>query len=1091
MRLLFVLATFLITLVSWSAHADAPKFADWKELPRARARPEAPLYPKIGEAHDLAGIPAGTKISRVEVHLDAEDVWDDVLVPEVHTVHPGENLSPATARRALNEVLETGRFARGRVAAVMDGAGARLIVRVSPRKLIQSLRVDLHGAAIDQDDVVREADLTEGGEIVGSEVEEKRRRIEDLFARRGFPSANVKLSTRLTDNRLQVIVVIDVQPGLPRLIEQRFFYVYGDEERAKPVVYDYKAKVKDRTDEHALTQADADLEKNLRARGWHQALVKHDLGVSSRLVTLRVRVETGPFFKPRFLGNDSYDETALAGALALDTDPDRTPSHLTDKLRDFYVKRGFFDADVKMTTRAGTNLVELVFEIFERQRVAVASRTYPCLNLQELAKLTSGPKTSADVGSEIDSFLEEELPGADLLRSPHPQGIEQQFGQTGGTRRVPIDLDPNKVFVPEIYERAMGHLQELYRNEGFLSAQVGPLQVIRATCDPKSPFTCKPLPLPPLPVDQCTYDARNIPVAVPPIEQTYTCRPDVTRGVRCAPTVDLLIPIKLGPRTSLYDAAFTGVHSIPEKRLASEAKGLVLGEPISRAKIEEGMRKMIDVYRENGFVYADMKYTIEPSIDNTQARVRFDVTEGEQVVVHDIIVRGNVRTRDSVIQRRITLTRGAVYKASEVRKTEERIALLGVFSSVNVALENPEIHQRSKVVIITLVEQVPQHIEFRPGASTGEGLRGLVEYGHRNLFGYALGFTARVQASYLPSEFIFDELVKERYDRLERDFPEDRIARRVTVGLLFPEVGLGPLVRGSVDLIHAHDLLRDFVLTKSSAVGSLFWRPAPQFLISGGQTVEYNFVRIFDQKSIDDLRTSQPGGLPADLERILRVPPGASVAFAQRLVFTWDRRDNAFNAKRGTLSVTGAEVVNWNDTEDTSNANGRFLKLTQTFGGYIPITRNLTFAAQVRVGHIIHFTRSSTTYPDRLFFMGGIETMRGWLQDRFIPDEWTKRIESGEVKVDQIPIRGGDLMFNPRAELRFPLRAPVDTVIFVDMGNLWLNPSNFAPFELRAAVGSGIRLQTPVGPLVFDYGINVTRRPWEDFGAFNFAIGLF
>jgi outer membrane protein assembly factor BamA len=84
-------------------------------------------------------------------------------------------------------------------------------------------------------------------------------------------------------------------------------------------------------------------------------------------------------------------------------------------------------------------------------------------------------------------------------------------------------------------------------------------------------------------------------------------------------------------------------------------------------------------------------------------------------------------------------------------------------------------------------------------------------------------------------------------------------------------------------------------------------------------------------------------------------------------------------------------------------------------------------------------------------------------------------------------------MINPRAELRFPLRSPVDTVIFVDMGNLWLNPSNVfgAPFELRAAVGSGLRLQTPVGPLVFDYGINVTRKPWEDFGAFNFAIGLF
>jgi outer membrane protein assembly factor BamA len=46
-------------------------------------------------------------------------------------------------------------------------------------------------------------------------------------------------------------------------------------------------------------------------------------------------------------------------------------------------------------------------------------------------------------------------------------------------------------------------------------------------------------------------------------------------------------------------------------------------------------------------------------------------------------------------------------------------------------------------------------------------------------------------------------------------------------------------------------------------------------------------------------------------------------------------------------------------------------------------------------------------------------------------------------------------------------------------------------FVLRADVGLGLRVQTPVGPLVFDYGFNVTRKSYEDVGAFHFAIGLF
>jgi outer membrane protein assembly factor BamA len=56
---------------------------------------------------------------------------------------------------------------------------------------------------------------------------------------------------------------------------------------------------------------------------------------------------------------------------------------------------------------------------------------------------------------------------------------------------------------------------------------------------------------------------------------------------------------------------------------------------------------------------------------------------------------------------------------------------------------------------------------------------------------------------------------------------------------------------------------------------------------------------------------------------------------------------------------------------------------------------------------------------------------------------------------------------------------------------------------MRYAVGSGLRVGTPIGPLAFDYGFNVDRvldawvpsrenqRFWEDIGAFHFSIGVF
>jgi outer membrane protein assembly factor BamA len=138
--------------------------------------------------------------------------------------------------------------------------------------------------------------------------------------------------------------------------------------------------------------------------------------------------------------------------------------------------------------------------------------------------------------------------------------------------------------------------------------------------------------------------------------------------------------------------------------------------------------------------------------------------------------------------------------------------------------------------------------------------------------------------------------------------------------------------------------------------------------------------------------------------------------------------------------------------------------------------------------------------------MGGYDSMRGWLQDSFIPKDYVDQIAShaltcvnNQNNCPGVIVRGGNLMVNPRFELRFPIRSPIEGAVFSDIGYLWSDPThifstftsfihNIAP---RADVGIGVRIDTPVGPIVFDYGFNVTRRSYEDPGAFHFAIGLF
>jgi outer membrane protein insertion porin family len=1092
-------------------------------IPIARPAPVAPSSqtPSIEPRADLSGL-EGKPIVRVGVVLEG-NVWKDVDVPTVRDVKIGDALTAVAARRALAEVLGSGRFARARATAVPEGIGVALILRLAPRKLIGRLELDLHGASVDRDELLHEANLMEGGEIVGEEIIDTSARLNRYLELHGYPSSSVDIKTRSTDDPSRALVIIDVIPGAPRTIADRRVFVFGaPHDKVAPIAETYAVRPKDRADSAALDAADASLEQALHAAGWYRAGVSHDLVWVGRpenggRIVLRVRVDTGPLRVVRFEGNEHYDAETLTAALALETETDRSPVHLADKLRTFYQRRGFLDVETLPEVRGGDDspVQLLVFHINEHPRVSVVRRSYPCLKLDAVKHLSGGgPSSSGDLGNEINSFLEEDFPGADLLVDPDPQELNKTVGtgasQTpAGARPRPITLKPDATYVADTYDRAVAHVQELYRNEGFLHAEVGPVQILRARCDPHSPAkTCNPLPLPPLPQDLCTYGPTGLPLPTEPLSQGFTCRPDPARGIECAPEMELIIPIKLGPRTRLWDVAFTGVRSVSPQDV-DDAAQVPLGEPASTTKLDEARRRIADWYKELGYHYVDVKYALEPSPDNTRARVRFDVIEGEQVFVRAIAIHGLEVTRESVVRRRIALQVGQPYRASDVRKTQERIGTLGVFSSVTVSLAEPYLPQSSKTVIIELVERASQYVEVRPGFSTGEGFRGTLEYGHRNLVGYAWGLTVHVQGSYLPDFLILDAGVAKNYATLST---AQRIATRDTVTMAWPEMGLGPNVRAQLDGVYVRDLERDFRLLKASALGTLFWRPVREVQLTVGPEYENDSVDIFQQPSIQEYLKANSGN--TDLARLLRVPDGQSNLVGARIVLTWDRRDNPFNPHSGTFIAVGVEQVNAYPVEDPALVQNQFeahfLRLTQTIAGYIPITAKISFATEVRLGEIVNVTpcrapfASDTlvppycTYPDRFFFLGGFDSMRGWLLDAFIPQEIADQIASGTVTCsDQsnclTPIRGGNLMVNPRFELRFPVRPPFDGAVFADFGNLWTDPSYLwnHSISLRADVGAGVRVETFLGPLVFDYGVNVTRRYYEDFGAFHFAIGLF
>jgi outer membrane protein assembly factor BamA len=150
------------------------------------------------------------------------------------------------------------------------------------------------------------------------------------------------------------------------------------------------------------------------------------------------------------------------------------------------------------------------------------------------------------------------------------------------------------------------------------------------------------------------------------------------------------------------------------------------------------------------------------------------------------------------------------------------------------------------------------------------------------------------------------------------------------------------------------------------------------------------------------------------------------------------------------------------------------LRLTGRVAGYLRLSKGgLALAMSLRLGYNVQLNDVSQTYPDRLFYFGGVDTIRGFLQDSVIPQDIAEQIIRDQARAgqpgvddseiltpDKVPVRGGDVLVNPRLELRIPLTGVFHTALFL-------------------------------GPLALDFGVNLDRREWEAPFAFHFSIGLF
>lgn len=955
-------------------------------------------------------------------------------------IEVGAPLSRALLRAAALELLETGRWADVQMDVIRRGAGVEIMVRLTPRILIT--RVDVLGNEALDDETVRSHIRLGPDGALESDLDALSDAVAEIYAERGYTRASVEARLRDTDDPSRKVLRVHIEEDDPDRVSG--FAFPGDR---PPQEFDLPDALGlhrgDIFDRGRLREGVVELRRRLRRQGWLEArLGAPEARATMAGIVLIVPLRLGPRYMVRVVGHEPLERTTVEEVLDLEERrlTRRTLEELRGRVLQLMQRHGYRDAEVELARFRGEGEGTAVLEVRIRagRPLHVIGMSFPGASHFE----------SEYLRSQVVSVLEEGLPDTRLFGAVDSDNADR-IGLSGRRLRArreiarPLDVDPSRVFYAPLYEQAVEHLREVYDAAGYLSTQVGPVRI-----EP------------------------------------------VGRG-----RAVVVLPVVEGPRTELFDVALQGNEVISAHELV-EASQLRRHEPFSYLGLDEALRRMTERYRQRGYIFARIEPEIRFSQDRERAEIVLSVTERFEVHFGEVVIEGLERTSESLVRDALRIREGAVFLPEVVRASQDALMALGVFTSVNIAPSDPDLPERVKPVRIIVHERDPQYVDIQLGLSTGQGLRGGLEYGYRNLFGYALGVIFRAQLGF---QFFFQD------GELQRNISNlsllNRLERRVSVTFALPQIAAIENVRAALDFVHLRDNQRVFGLDKNGVVLSFNWRPLSRLTLTWSVEGEHNGVQLFgDRESIEEILEEAMGN--PQVTNLLRVPAGESFVVSSRIGATLDRRDSSFTPTDGWFLSGSAE---WALTPGSIDVDDQFyshfLKLGGTVNGYIPIG-DLVIAGQIRVGGIVHVDSRSNTYPNRQFFLGGVDTMRGFNQDQLQPQDIAEfQLGNEEARTNTV-LQGGDFFYLARVELRFPIFGGLHGGLFTDLGNHWVDPRNIgggcdagieACLFVRPTAGLGLRIATPVGPLALDYGFNLLRRQVinEPFGAFHFSIGVF
>jgi outer membrane protein insertion porin family len=516
------------------------------------------------------------------------------------------------------------------------------------------------------------------------------------------------------------------------------------------------------------------------------------------------------------------------------------------------------------------------------------------------------------------------------------------------------------------------------------------------------------------------------------------------------------IPITEGEQYSVGKIDFAG-DLLVQKDQALEARKRELrqrmqtrpGELFNRTKLQRDIMALADFYYDAGYAYANISPQTTIDADRKTVDLTFDAQKGEKVTIERIEIAGNTKTRDKVIRRELRVFEGELFSGTGLRLSRQRVTALGFFESVDVTHKRGS-SDKTVVVTVTVKEKATGTFQVGLGFSSIESFLLTAQVSQNNLFGWGptaslslqlSSLRSLVQLSYVDPYFLDTNwILSFDYFRQELDY------------------------FGFIRRSNGGDLSFGYHLT-------------PDLMVHAGYAIE--LVDVLPGRTLGS-------------EVLLANRFRSGLTSALRLTMNYDRRDNRLFPTAGNYQSLSIEY-----SPEWLGASFLFTRYLANSRWYVPLPLGLVFKAQGNLGYIA----GSNIPISELFFAGGINTLRGYVLRSVAPTVRVGNERAPDAALSDFAIGGNkQLLFN--FELEFPIfeKVGIRGVVFYDAGNVFSDSENFfqshptgvsLPLGLFHSFGFGFRWFSPIGPLRFEWGIPLTRRPTDDSVLFEFTIGNF